>query len=279
MAIKSLILIDESSGSQELIDQYLYLLDNKTNKHITCAFVEGITHKKLTDIFDSASLLNNQYSYKDIFTRIMQAPEPEANKEFAEQFIERCEKNGIKAKVFLEESEDTDFVSDTRFYDLLLLHKALLNPHADQLRHKETLESILRESECPVLLLNESGEPFKNIILLFDGTERSINAIKMFAYILGDQLKKHRVILNTVINDNTIIHEKHICDYIKMYQPFFSINRIYPENYFADLYKLLNDTNEFLLVSGISRNDLIEDLIFNQSHSFFLEGNRSIFMY
>ncbi len=279
MAINTLILLDESSVSGHLLDQSFQLFGESSDNHFTCAFVEGITQKQLRSIFTDEQLVNNQYSYKDIFSKVMRKQELLPVDDITYRFIETCEQNGIKAKVYRGENEHAGIIDDSRFYDLMIVPETLISSAKKNRIASQTVEAVLRKADCPLLILNKSADPFKNIIILFDGTERSMETIKMFAYLMGDQLKKHRVILNTVINEDTIIHEKQACEYLKMYQPFFAIHRIYPENYYSDLLKLLGDTDEFLLVSGISRNDLIEDLIFNQHHSFFLEGNRSIFMY
>lgn len=279
MAINTLILLDESSGTLELINQSIQLFSERSSNHFTCAFVEGITRKHLRSIFSNEQLINNQYSYRDIFSKVMEKQELVPADDITFRFIETCEQFGVKAKVYAGENENPGIVDDSKFYDLLIIPENLISATKKNMVASETVEAILRKADCPVLLLNKAAEPFKNIIILFDGTERSTETIKMFAYLMGEQLKKNRVILNTIINENTIIHEKQVCEYLKMYQPFFAVHRIYPENYYSELLKLLNDTDEFLLVSGISRNDLIEDLIFNHNHSFFLEGNRSIFMY
>lgn len=279
MAINTLILLEESSLSGHLLDHSFQLFGESSGNHFTCAFVEGITQKQLRSIFTDEQLENNQYSYTDIFSKVMRKQELLPVDDTTYRFIKTCEQYGIKAKVYPGENENAGIIDDSRFYDLMIVPETLISSAKKNRVASETVEAVLRKADCPLLLLNKSADPFKNIIILFDGTERSMETIKMFAYLMGDQLKKHRVILNTVINEDTIIHEKQACEYLKMYQPFFAIHRIYPENYYSDLLKLLGDTDEFLLVSGISRNDLIEDLIFNQHHSFFLEGNRSIFMY
>ena len=113
---------------------------------------------------------------------------------------------------------------------------------------------------------------------MFDGTQRSFDAIKLFVYLSADQLKKNKVMLFTIVNEHTIISEKNVCDYIKVHQPFFSVNRIYPDNYYNELLSGLSDLDEFLLVTGVSRHEIIEDVISNRENSFYLKGNRSVFM-
>ena len=115
--------------------------------------------------------------------------------------------------------------------------------------------------------------------MLFDGSEKSFEAIKLFVYLVSDQLKTNRVTLFTVVNEQTMETEKNLCDYLKIHQPFFSVYRIFPESYYTEMLKTLADLNEFLLVTGVNRNEIIEDMIFNRLHSFFLQGNRSVFMY
>ena len=107
----------------------------------------------------------------------------------------------------------------------------------------------------------------------------SFEAIKLFVYLVSDQLKTNRVTLFTVVNEQTMETEKNLCDYLKIHQPFFSVYRIFSENYYNEMLKTLADMNEFLLVTGVNRNEIIEDMIFNRLQSFFLQGNRSVFMY
>ena len=92
------------------------------------------------------------------------------------------------------------------------------------------------------------------------------------------EAKNNGLILNVVVTDNSAANEKGVIDYLKNYKQHFSINRVYPENYYTELLDLLTSLNSFLLVTGVNRNDILEDMIFNKDHSFFMHGQRSVFL-
>jgi hypothetical protein len=56
------------------------------------------------------------------------------------------------------------------------------------------------------------------------------------------------------------------------------MHRVYPDNYYHELRNLLKDMPSFLLVSGVNKNEILEDLFFNKEKSFFIDEQRSIFL-
>ncbi|MBP7262470.1 MAG: hypothetical protein KBB37_14380, partial [Bacteroidia bacterium] len=194
-------------------------------------------------------------------------------------FINKCEELNIRTRVYLDEVDsEKGFASDSMFSDLLVIGKSIFTRKQSDKSSIEVLESTLSNAKCPVLLLPNESPSFKNIVILFDGTQRSFDAIKLFVYLSADQLKKNKVTIFTIVNEHTVVSEKNVCDYLKVHQPFFSVNRIYPDKYYSDLLTGLSDLDEFLLVTGVSKQEIIEDVIFNRENSFYLKGNRSVFM-
>ena len=57
----------------------------------------------------------------------------------------------------------------------------------------------------------------------------------------------------------------------------FSITRIDPAFYEDELFSILDQFENFLLVAGSNRKDIINDLMKNEK-SYFMKENRSIFM-
>ena len=66
-------------------------------------------------------------------------------------------------------------------------------------------------------------------------------------------------------------------NYIKTYRLNFSITRIDPAFYEDELFSILDQFENFLLVAGSNRKDIINDLMKNEK-SYFMKENRSIFM-
>lgn len=273
-----LILMDGTRDSEKLLDLSVRLF-NQPNNQYNATFINGIRNKHLEDLFEIPSeSLNYYYSYSDILDKILHTEQDNSN-EFIERFINKCEELNIRTRVYLDEVDsEKGFASDSMFSDLLVIGKSIFTRKQSDKSSIEVLESTLSNAKCPVLLLPNESPSFKNIVILFDGTQRSFDAIKLFVYLSADQLKKNKVTIFTIVNEHTVVSEKNVCDYLKVHQPFFSVNRIYPDKYYSDLLTGLSDLDEFLLVTGVSKQEIIEDVIFNRENSFYLKGNRSVFM-
>ena len=278
MVKNMLILMDGTRDSEKLLDLSVRLF-NQPNNQYNATFINGIRNKHLEDLFEIPSeSLNYYYSYSDILDKILHTEQDNSN-EFIERFINKCEELNIRTRVYLDEVDsEKGFASDSMFSDLLVIGKSIFTRKQSDKSSIEVLESTLSNAKCPVLLLPNESPSFKNIVILFDGTQRSFDAIKLFVYLSADQLKKNKVTIFTIVNEHTVVSEKNVCDYLKVHQPFFSVNRIYPDKYYSDLLTGLSDLDEFLLVTGVSKQEIIEDVIFNRENSFYLIGNRSVFM-
>lgn len=278
MVKNMLILMDGTRDSEKLLDLSVRLF-NQPNNQYNATFINGIRNKHLEDLFEIPSeSLNYYYSYSDILDKILHTEQDNSN-EFIERFINKCEELNIRTRVYLDEVDsEKGFASDSMFSDLLVIGKSIFTRKQSDKSSIEVLESTLSNAKCPVLLLPNESPSFKNIVILFDGTQRSFDAIKLFVYLSADQLKKNKVTIFTIVNEHTVVSEKNVCDYLKLHQPFFSVNRIYPDKYYSDLLTGLSDLDEFLLVTGVSKQEIIEDVIFNRENSFYLKGNRSVFM-
>lgn len=278
MVKNMLILMDGTRDSEKLLDLSVRLF-NQPNNQYNATFINGIRNKHLDDLFEIPSeSLNYYYSYSDILDKILHTEQENSN-EFIERFINKCEELNIRTRVYLNEDDsEKGFASDSMFSDLLVIGKSIFTRKYNDKSSVDVLESTLCKARCPILLLPNESPSFKNIVILFDGSQRSFDAIKLFIYLSADQLKQNKVVLFTIVNEHTVISEKNVCDYLKVHQPFFSVNRIYPDNYYNELLYGLSDLNEFLLVTGVSRPETIEDVISSRENSFYLNGNRSVFM-
>lgn len=272
-----LILMDGSDYSERLLDCSIKIFHNSQDR-FNGAFVEGISTGNLNQVFDSPEFLNSQYTRSEIIEKILHTNLHNSN-EFIERFVNKCEELSLKTKVYLSGIElNEDLVNESQYNDLFVIGKDIFKKENINKQSFYSIETVLRNTKCPILLLSCEQVEFLNIVLLYDGSNRSFEAIKLFMYLMADQMDNCNVILNIVVTENSNSQEKNIINYLKNYKQHFAINRVYPENYFADLLVLLKDFSSFLLVTGVNRNEIIEDLIFNKNNSFFMDGKRSIFL-
>jgi nucleotide-binding universal stress UspA family protein len=112
-------------------------------------------------------------------------------------FKELCVKRGIEHRVHkaIDDFALPQLKKESRFDDLLIIGSQLFynyNVVGDKVQvatendNEEYLASLLHHAECPVLLVPESYEFPKQVILAYDGSESSVYAIKQFAYLFPE---------------------------------------------------------------------------------------------
>ncbi len=277
MVRNMLILMDGTEDAERLLDCSMKIFHNQQD-HFNGAFVEGISTGNLNDVFDSMEHLNTQYTRTEILEKILHTDLNNSG-EFISRFVKKCEELNLRAKVFIgSEETNEDLVNESLYNDLFLIGKDIFKKANINKNSFDSIEALMRNTKCPILLLSCEQISFQNIVLIYDGSKRSFDAIKLFMYLMGDQMLNNNLILNVVVTAHSSANEKGIIDYLKNYKLHFSINRVYPENYYTELLDLLVGLNSFLLVTGVNRNDILEDMIFNKEHSFFMNGQRSIFL-
>ena len=277
MVRNMLILMDGTVEAERLLDCSIRLFHEKEDR-FNGAFVEGISSANLHEIFENPHFLNSQYTRSEILERILHTDLNNSN-EFIERFISKCDELDLKTRVYLSGAEvNEELVKESLYNDIFLIGKDIFKKEDINMKSFDSIVAVLRNTKCPILLLSSEQVTFNNIVMLYDGSNRSLEAIKLFMYLMGDQLENNRVILNVVVTDESNSQEKSIIDYLKNFKQHFAINRIYPDNYYNDLITLLKSFPSFLLVSGVNRNDIIEDMIFNKGHSFFMDRQRSVFL-
>jgi nucleotide-binding universal stress UspA family protein len=114
-----------------------------------------------------------------------------------EWFESLCQKNGIEYRVH----QDTDdfamheLKKETRFADIILLSAELFYNTPADVELSEQLKTILRLSECPVLIIPAEFKLPENIIFAYDGTESSAYALKQFAYVFPEFCNKNVLVV------------------------------------------------------------------------------------
>jgi len=272
-----LMLMDGTADAERLLDCSIKIFHSR-NDHFSGAFVEGIGTGDLNDLFEGEGNLSSKYTHSEIIEKILQTNLENSN-EFIVRFVDKCEELNIRTKVFVGEEENAeDLMNESMFNDLFLIGKEIFRKKNVNKNSFDFIESLLYSTKCPILLLSCEQLSFKNIVLIYDGSKKSFEAIKLFTYLMGEQFESNSIFINVVITENSSQNEKGVIDYLKNYKLHFSINRVYPDNYYTELLDLLTGLNSFLLVTGVNRNDILEDIIFNKEHSFFMHPERSIFL-
>jgi hypothetical protein len=275
MAINANLLLDETSASAELLSWSRFLWPPTQNHIITASFVDGMMHQSLNRIFNEELLLNHAYTYAEVYATVMQ------NRNLCEgltykKAIQSFGWLGLKTQTYSGDMALNSWVEDTQFTDIAILSSDRLQSASAETTNK--IYHIIEDASCPLLILPQHPTLFKNIILTYDGSIRSAETIKKFCLLMGSQLKENRVFLLTIIKANTIPQEKQIIDYLKNHQPFFSLIRLYPQDDLKEVFDFMKDTEDFLWVSGLQKNELVKHLKCNAHFLFHQHGQRALFI-
>jgi hypothetical protein len=279
MLRKLFILLDEMPESRVLLQQSVQIVSAVRKPSVTTAYINGATEMNYMPLFDKAYLNNNQYTFADIVDKIHHH-EKSSDATSALSIKFQYEQTGARPVLYLDEDmPESKFLSDARYHDLLVIGQSTMrNIVATESGH-QILKRILQKTETPTLLLANDISSFKNIVLVYDGSTRSMEAIKLFCYLLGNHFMTNNIVLFTVINEQSIANESKACDFIKKYRIDFSIRRVYEHEHWFELDNYLNELNEYLLVNGACREYIIEDIIYHTDNSRLLNGKQSAFIF
>lgn len=272
------ILLDNNANDASLICNSNAFVDPDSDV-LTYAFVDGIGCKNLKSIFENYTTISNEYSYSEIAAEIWNNNK-ENDKELVSRLIESCHAHDVKAKVYFEDSDiETTFLNDSLFADYMIISSPLLRRVLAKRDASDHMETFLKMSKCPMMLVSQEQKHIENLVIMYDGSSESFKGIKDFSKVFSSLIKlASNAVLYIVINDMSSDQERHLYNYIKAYRQNFSIHRVFPDTYFNDLITLLYSLDNFLLVTGSGRNEITEEIMFHKGKSFFLNGPRSIFM-
>jgi nucleotide-binding universal stress UspA family protein len=101
-------------------------------------------------------------------------------------FEERCIHAGLEFRTH----RDTDLfaleelLTETRFADLMILSGELFYDNIKKEQPNDYLKKVLRQTECPVIIVPEQYTLPDKVMLAYDGKPDAVFAIKQFTYLL-----------------------------------------------------------------------------------------------
>jgi hypothetical protein len=101
------------------------------------------------------------------------------------KFEERCQHAGMEYRTH----RDTDMFAlqelqkESRFADLMILSSQMFYENISKDQPNDYLKKILRQTECPIILVPENYILPSKILLAYDGKPDSVFAIKQFTYL------------------------------------------------------------------------------------------------
>ncbi len=258
MSRNLVLMLDEVSGTERLIDS-LGSYFNATKTNFEAAFVDDCCSAELRSIFNPIDIQNSQFSGEEIFEKVFHANGLNSEESIS-RMLEKCQNISLKALVYLNEHKINNSVfSACQYKDLVVIGDAFVA--TNKVEKLNFFDKLLHFTNCPVLLLAGSTDGAKDIILVFDGSLNSINAIKAFVYLMPDYLKKCKVFLNILVNEKSIEDEKEMVAYLKNYKQNFAIQHYFEISGWGNLLQQITYTSNFLMVSGIDRSSFASHVL------------------
>lgn len=139
----------------------------------------------------------------------------EINKNIA-RFKSMCQCNDIAFRVHKKYYglSIAEIPKETRFSDLLLLGGEKFKNSLIESEHTNYIADVLKNTECPVLVVPENYKASTINVLGYDGSSSSVFAIKQFAYLFPELCQKETLLVYMNGNGNTKLPNQ---DYIMEY--------------------------------------------------------------
>lgn len=213
----------------------------------------ALLHNKLLDYdltktFDNNRILNIEYSYSDIFEKILFNSELPTNQK--EKLLAELHKYKVQPRLYFDEEHFLkNLYEETLFADMVLCN----NSTAEKiLSYKgNDLQAIGNYLHCPLLVTPNTTREVKNIFLVFDGKPSSMKAIKDFNYMLSHlYTDKNVTILSTMYNGGREQHEDRLLmQYAKLNIPDVAFMKI-SGNELSNVLDYTKKSTDSMLVVG-----------------------------
>lgn len=265
-----LLVLNNTPSSENLIDGVIGLFNIQK---YTGAILEGISSAHLPKHFYTDNNHNYHFTRAEILEQLL----GNNDAEFVTRFIEKCNQIQLKTSVFNDNNSLLeDFINDSLYHDLIVLDKRNIVNILSK-TGTANLNQILPQIKCPLLLL-DSNYSINNVILVYDGSKKSIQAIKTFIGLFEPIIMHINIVLFCVVNDNSSNNEEKLINYMKGAKPHFGIYRVYPEVYQRELLNIIKSTANPLLVTGTNQSEILNDINHYQKDSFFIKNPGSILL-
>lgn len=114
-----------------------------------------------------------------------------------ESFKSCCERKSARCSYHLAGgTPSSEIIAQSRYADLLILDAATSFNKVYEGRPTDFVKSVLKDSECPVLIAPGSFEGIDEIVFTYDGSRSAAFAIKQFASLFPELSDKKAVVLH-----------------------------------------------------------------------------------
>ncbi|SNZ08680.1 Nucleotide-binding universal stress protein, UspA family [Persephonella hydrogeniphila] len=269
MVGRILVGIDGSKSSWTAADYGIYF-SKKLKRPVVGVHIVDIRLLETPFIEDLAGALGFT-TYADITPKLKEILD-ERGKALLDEFAQRCREAGADcsiAQAFGIVANELVDMADPE--DLIIVGKTGIHNKFAPLFLGSTSEAVARKSKCPVMITTDRFMEIKNVILAFDGREKSVHAAQYLNEIYKDIGIENLTVI-TVFEEKSEEKEKHIKELLESnldipYELEFLYG--YPDEELEKF--ILDNRNKYQLVTmGAYGESRIKELILGSTTSFII---------
>ncbi|MDI9872450.1 universal stress protein [Flectobacillus roseus] len=112
---------------------------------------------------------------------------------------------------------DYDLVRESRFADVIIVGGEVSFTEEKQKANNQFVKELLKDAECPVIVVPEDPDPIHHITLTYDGSASSVFAIKQFLYLFPAKRYKEFTVVSVAEKEGsmTIPREEAFMNFLK----------------------------------------------------------------
>ncbi len=178
--MKKIIAAIDGLKYSESTAQYAAQLTRETHSHLVGVFNEDKNYHSYS-IYD----LSLEDALEENITEALDEQDKIKQDNAASQFTETCQSARINFGIHHGKSAAMpQLLHESLYADLMIICKNETFSRFDQDVPTSFVRNLLENAECPVVVVPQQFENIEKVVLLYDGGPASVNAIKMFSYLL-----------------------------------------------------------------------------------------------
>jgi hypothetical protein len=251
---KVIAAIDALSFSEEQLVQY-QTITNMVNGKLTVAFLENVIGEGLP--LTTAFPYGAYAGYEEVnFGKL------EERRNFISQKIELfhtiCNDKKIDAVLHQDSGIPLEeVIRESRFADLLLINNNTTFSSLFETEPPKFVKDVLREAQCPVLVLPTEQKRIDEIVLTYNGSYSSMYAIRQFTGLFAGMISKKAVVLYVdEHSSSTVTEEKLLREYLRIHYKNYEIKILKGEPSFEILNYLMGNPNSIVSLGAYGRSKL-----------------------
>ncbi|WP_121354441.1 universal stress protein [Flavisolibacter nicotianae] len=263
--------------------QYAIFLAKWSRAQLVGVFLEDFTRRS----YGFKEIAAYEGTDRDHFVRQMDARDSALRKESVALFEKACKEEGVNYDVHRDRNVALqELLEESIYADLLIISAGETMTGEEEPAPTRFIRDLLNDVACPVILVPESFQPLKKLVLLYDGELSSVNAVRSFRYLfdIPDDFATEVVTVKEQDESERLPHNRLIKEFIRRHYPQARYTILKGDAEDAIVRRLQSEHHKPLLILGayrrsrlsrLFRPSMADQLLENLSMPLFIAPNKA----